>query len=129
MTASGSADQTSHLRLVGIGAGPANLSLAALLHGDPEQPNRFFDCKQSFTWHDDQLTTGSTLQVAIFKDLVSLSDPTNRFSFLSYLHEHGRMYHFLNAQFSKVPRTDLSLRRPVAGCPAHRVPQLPGVGC
>lgn len=106
MTAPGSAGQTSHLRLVGIGAGPANLSLSALLHGDPEQPNLFFDRKPTFTWHDDQLVTGATLQVSIFKDLVSLSDPTNRFSFLSYLHEHGRMYHFLNAQFAKVPRTE-----------------------
>ena len=106
MTASSSAERTSHLRLVGIGAGPANLSLAALLHGDPEQSNLFLDRKPSFTWHDDQLITGATLQVSIFKDLVSLSDPTNRFSFLSYLHEHGRMYHFLNAQFAAVPRTE-----------------------
>jgi lysine N6-hydroxylase len=105
-TASGSAEQTSHFRLVGIGAGPANLSLAALLHGDQEQPSLFLDRKPSFTWHDDQLITGATLQVSIFKDLVSLSDPTNRFSFLSYLHEHGRVYHFLNAQFEEVPRTE-----------------------
>lgn len=105
-TPSSAAELTSHLRLVGIGAGPANLSLAALLHGDAEQPNLFFDRKPSFTWHDDQLITGATLQVSIFKDLVSLSDPTNRFSFLSYLHQHGRMYHFLNAQFAEVPRSE-----------------------
>lgn len=105
-TPSSAAEQTRHLRLVGIGAGPANLSLAALLHGDQEQPNLFFDRKPSFTWHDDQLITGATLQVSIFKDLVSLSDPTNRFSFLSYLHQHGRMYHFLNAQFAEVPRSE-----------------------
>jgi lysine N6-hydroxylase len=106
MTASGAVEQSSHLRLVGIGAGPANLSLAALLHGDSGQPNLFFDRKPSFTWHDDQLINGATLQVSIFKDLVSLSDPTNRFSFMSYLHEHGRMYHFLNAQFAEVPRPE-----------------------
>ncbi|MBB0242549.1 SidA/IucD/PvdA family monooxygenase [Streptomyces alkaliphilus] len=106
MPASGAVEQASHLRLVGIGAGPANLSLAALLHGDSGQPNLFFDRKPSFTWHDDQLINGATLQVSIFKDLVSLSDPTNRFSFLSYLHEHGRIYHFLNAQFAEVPRTE-----------------------
>ncbi|MFE5679547.1 lysine N(6)-hydroxylase/L-ornithine N(5)-oxygenase family protein [Streptomyces erythrochromogenes] len=106
MTASGAVDRASHLRLVGIGAGPANLSLAALLHGDSEQPNLFFDRKPRFTWHDAQMINGATLQVSIFKDLVSLSDPTNRFSFLSYLHEHGRIYHFLNAQFAEVPRTE-----------------------
>ncbi|MFI9503890.1 lysine N(6)-hydroxylase/L-ornithine N(5)-oxygenase family protein [Nocardia sp. NPDC052566] len=95
-----------HLRLAGIGAGPANLSLAALLYDDPELPNVFFDRKPHFIWHDDQLITGSTLQVSIFKDLVSLSDPTNRFSFLSYLHDHGRMYHYINAQFASVPRSE-----------------------
>ena len=95
-------DRPGHLRLIGVGAGPANLSLAAMLYGDPGLPNLFFDRKPHFTWHDDQLITGSTLQVSIFKDLVSLSDPTNRFSFLPYLHEQGRIYHFLNAQFSHV---------------------------
>jgi len=99
-------DRPGHLRLIGVGAGPANLSLAAMLYGDPGLPNLFFDRKPHFTWHDDQLITGSTLQVSIFKDLVSLSDPTNRFSFLSYLHEQGRIYHFLNAQFSHVPRAE-----------------------
>lgn len=95
-----------HLRLAGVGAGPANLSLAALLYGDPELPNLFFDRKPRFAWHDGQLITGATLQVSIFKDLVTLSDPTNRFSFLSYLHEQGRLYHFLNAQFTHVPRAE-----------------------
>ncbi|QSB06878.1 lysine N(6)-hydroxylase/L-ornithine N(5)-oxygenase family protein [Natronoglycomyces albus] len=95
-----------HYRLLGIGAGPANLSLAALLHEEPTIPHLFLDKKQHFTWHDEQLLAGATLQVSIFKDLVSLSNPTNRFSFLSYLHAHGRMYHFLNAQFSEVPRAE-----------------------
>ncbi len=99
-------DPTDHFRLVGIGAGPANLSLAALLHDDRDTPNLFIDRKPAFTWHDDQLIDGATLQVSIFKDLVSLSDPTNRFSFLSYLHEHGRTYHFLNAHFAEVPRSE-----------------------
>ncbi|ORT50872.1 SidA/IucD/PvdA family monooxygenase, partial [Frankia sp. KB5] len=57
-------------RCVGIGAGPANLSLAALLHGDPGMPNLVIDRKAEFTWHDDQLIPGATLQVSLFKDLV-----------------------------------------------------------
>jgi lysine N6-hydroxylase len=102
----GTNTRPGHFRLIGVGAGPANLSLAALLHGDPELPNVFFDGKPRFAWHDDQLISGATLQVSIFKDLVSLSDPGNRFSFQSYLHERGRMYHFLNAQFTHVPRSE-----------------------
>jgi lysine N6-hydroxylase len=42
----------------------------------------------------------------MLKDLVSLADPTNRFSFLSYLHAHGKIYHFINAQFDAVPRRE-----------------------
>lgn len=42
----------------------------------------------------------------MLKDLVTLSDPTNEFSFLSYLHSHGRLYHFINAQFDAIPRRE-----------------------
>ncbi|KJY42526.1 L-lysine 6-monooxygenase [Streptomyces sp. NRRL B-1568] len=98
--------EPAQYRCVGIGVGPANLSLASLLHSHPEAPHLFLDRKDSFGWHDGQQIPGATLQVSMFKDLVSLSDPTNPFSFLSYLHEQGRVYHFLNAQFSDVPRLE-----------------------
>lgn len=98
--------ESRRYRCVGVGAGPANLSLAALLHGDPDVPSLFLDRKPAFSWHDDQLMPGSTLQVSVFKDLVSLSDPTSRFTFLAYLHDQGRIYHYLNAQFAHVPREE-----------------------
>lgn len=68
--------------------------------------NLFLDKKESFGWHDGQQIPGATIQVSMLKDLVSLSDPTNGYSFLSYLHELGRIYHFLNAQFDAVPRQE-----------------------
>jgi lysine N6-hydroxylase len=95
-----------HYRCVGIGVGPANLSLASLMHSHPEITNLFLDKKESFGWHDDQQIPDATIQVSMFKDLVSLSEPTSKFSFLSYLHELGRVYHFLNAQFEHVPRQE-----------------------
>lgn len=91
---------------VGIGVGPANLSLASLLHRYPEIPNLFLDRRKEFGWHDGQQIPNTTVQVSMLKDLVSLADPTNRFSFLSYLHEQGRIYHFVNAQFDAVPRQE-----------------------
>ncbi|MFE9769591.1 lysine N(6)-hydroxylase/L-ornithine N(5)-oxygenase family protein [Streptomyces sp. NPDC005808] len=96
----------AHYRCVGVGAGPANLSLASLLHGDPDVSNLFLDRKESFDWHDGQQISGATLQVSLFKDLVSLADPTSPFSFLAYLHDQGRVYHFLNARFSSLPRQE-----------------------
>ncbi|MEW2065619.1 SidA/IucD/PvdA family monooxygenase [Streptomyces sp. NPDC007346] len=97
---------SGHYRCIGIGVGPANLSLASLLHGRPQVNNLFIDRKEAFGWHDNQQIPGATLQVSMFKDLVSLADPKSPFSFLSYLHEQGRVYHFLNAQFSDVPRLE-----------------------
>lgn len=95
-----------HFRCVGVGVGPANLSLASLLHGYPEVTNYFVEKRDQFGWHDGQHIDGASLQVSTFKDLVTLSDPTNAFSFLSYLHAHGRLYHFINAQFDAVPRQE-----------------------
>ncbi|MEU4878367.1 SidA/IucD/PvdA family monooxygenase [Streptomyces sp. NPDC021608] len=98
--------QNQHHGCIGIGVGPANLSLACLLHDDPEIPTLFLDQKGLFTWHDGQQLPDTTLQVSMLKDLVSLADPTNRFSFLSYLHEQGKIYHFVNAQFDAMPRRE-----------------------
>ncbi|MEW5289781.1 SidA/IucD/PvdA family monooxygenase [Erwinia papayae] len=106
MTGSRKKDVQSHFTLLGIGAGPANLSLASLLHGKPEIKNLFLDGKNAFSWHDDQMIDGATLQVSLFKDLSTLTDPTNKFTFLAYLHEKGRIYHFLNAQFDEIPRRE-----------------------
>src|SRR3954468_7375039 len=61
-----------HYRCIGIGVGPANLSLASLLHGHPDVPNLFLDRKPEFSWHDGQQVPGASLQVSLFKDLVVL---------------------------------------------------------
>jgi lysine N6-hydroxylase len=101
-----SATRPRHYRCVGIGAGPANLSLASLMHSHPAITNLFLDKKESFGWHDGQQIPDASIQVSMLKDLVSLSEPTNVFSFLSYLCEQGRIYHYLNAQFAAVPRQE-----------------------
>jgi lysine N6-hydroxylase len=95
-----------HYRCVGIGVGPANLSLASLMYSHPEMTNLFLERQESFGWHDGQQIPGASLQVSMLKDLVSLADPTNAFSFLAYLHSLGRIHHFLNARFDAVPRQE-----------------------
>lgn len=76
------------------------------MHDYPEITNLFVDKKERFGWHDGQQIPQTTIQVSMLKDLVSLSAPTSEYSFLSYLHEHGRLYHFLNAQFDAIPRQE-----------------------
>lgn len=97
-----------HYQCVGVGCGPSNLSVASLLYNEKSFKNIFFDQKPEFSWHAGAMMDGASLQVSLFKDLVTLADPTNYFSFVSYLHEHGRLYHFVNARFEQVMRQEFS---------------------
>lgn len=80
--------------VIGVGIGPFNLGLAALLEDVSEIEALFFEKKLEFNWHLGMLIEGTTLQVPFFADLVSMADVTSKFSFLRYLQEHGRLYHF-----------------------------------
>ena len=83
------------LDAVGVGAGPFNLSLAALLA--PTGFNaRFFDKSPEFEWHPGLLFPEATIQVSYLKDLVTLVDPTSQYSFLAFLRAHKRLYRFIN---------------------------------
>ncbi|EGQ8312752.1 SidA/IucD/PvdA family monooxygenase [Vibrio cholerae] len=101
-------NETKEFELVGIGCGPSNLSVASLLHNKPEITNIFFDQKPSFAWHDGMMLKNTSLQVSMFKDLVTLADPTNKFSFVSYLHHHGRLLQFLNSKFDQISRLEFA---------------------
>jgi lysine N6-hydroxylase len=89
---------------VGIGAGPANLSLAALLRSHSTQRMALFDAAPRSRWHSTLLHPGARMQTSWLKDLVSLVDPTHRLSFLNYLVSEGRLFALLNAQFDFIPR-------------------------
>src|SRR6266446_6999184 len=70
--------------IIGIGVGPANLSLAALLH--PHRAKALFLTDQlSFKWHEGFEVPQSRVQMSYLKDLVTPVDPTSLFSFLNYL--------------------------------------------
>jgi lysine N6-hydroxylase len=99
---------TESYDLVGIGIGPSNLSLAALLEPHPELRVRFFDRRPEFQWHPGLLFPGATIQVSFMKDLVTLADPTSRFSFLSFLKAKHRLYRFINAEFERVHRREFN---------------------
>ena len=95
------------VNIVGVGAGPSNLSLASLIH-PTGLSNQFIEKRSEFSWHPGLQLPHATLQVSFLKDLVTLADPTNAFSFLAYLHETGRMYQFLNAQFDAITRQEFT---------------------
>jgi lysine N6-hydroxylase len=86
-----------HVDVVAVGIGPANLSLAALAEPAAELDLRCFDAKPDFQWHHGMMVPDAELQVSFIKDLVTLVDPTSRYSFLNYLAARGQLYRFLVA--------------------------------
>jgi len=78
--------------IVAVGAGPANLSLAAL--AEPIEGLRaiVLECKPKIDWHPGLLIDDARLQTHALKDLVTMVDPTSALSFLAYLKERGLIY-------------------------------------
>ncbi|BAB52290.1 lysine; N6-hydroxylase [Mesorhizobium japonicum MAFF 303099] len=94
------------LSCIGIGAGPSNLSLACQIHEQIGHGALFLDRQVDFRWHPGSAFESSELQVSHIKDLVTLVNPQSAYTFINYLHENGRLYHFLNAQFDAVLRAE-----------------------
>ncbi len=91
--------------VIGIGVGPFNLSLAALL--DQQDIDAcFFEQKAEFNWHEGLLLPGTTLQVPFMADLVSMVCPTIPYSFLNYLQAHDRLFHFYFHENFFTPRRE-----------------------
>ena len=79
---------------VAIGVGPFNLGLACLTEPIPDLDGVFLDRSERFEWHPGMLLGDSTLQTPFIGDLVTLADPTSKFSFLNYVKSQGRIYAF-----------------------------------
>ncbi|QIX28373.1 SidA/IucD/PvdA family monooxygenase [Nocardioides sp. JQ2195] len=79
---------------VAIGLGPFNLGLAALTDPIDDLDGIFLEARSHFDWHPGMLLDDATLQVPFMADLVTMADPTSRFSFLNHLKEVGRLYPF-----------------------------------
>ena len=80
--------------IVGIGIGPFGLGLAALSDPLPDVDGVFLDQRKEFRWHPGMMIEGATVQVPFLADLVTMADPTSRFSFLQFLKDSGRLYPF-----------------------------------
>ncbi|UED83602.1 lysine N(6)-hydroxylase/L-ornithine N(5)-oxygenase family protein [Streptomyces profundus] len=92
------ADPRYPLDLVGVGIGPANLSLAALADDHPDLRTAWYEQRPDFSWHPGLLIEGTTLQVPFLADLVTLADPTSAWSFLNYLRHQRRLFPFYFAE-------------------------------
>jgi L-ornithine N5-monooxygenase len=96
--------------VLGIGFGPANLSLAIALEELGRLGlARFIERADRFQWQSEQLLPGADIQNNPFRDLVMPRNPYSRHTFVNYLSERGMLtgYLHLNAKFP--------LRREYAG--------------
>jgi L-ornithine N5-oxygenase len=91
--------------VLGVGFGPSNLGLAvaieehnaqARLTGGQSVTSMFFERQVEFGWHTGMLLENATVQVSFLKDLVTMRNPASDFSFVSYLHQRGRLADFIN---------------------------------
>jgi lysine N6-hydroxylase len=123
-------DGNEILDFVGVGIGPANLSLAALSAPVPEMRCHFFDQAPEMRWHPGLLFQESVIQTSFLKDLVTPVDPTSKYSFLAFLVAQKRFYSFLTASFSQVTRAEFAqylawvsraLPNVTFGTPVHEV--------
>ncbi|HET6859484.1 MAG TPA: lysine N(6)-hydroxylase/L-ornithine N(5)-oxygenase family protein, partial [Streptomyces sp.] len=94
------------LDLLGVGIGPFNLSLAALADAVPGLSAAFLEQRTAFHWHPGLLIEGATLQVPFLADLVSLVDPTSRWSFLNYIRTRERLFPFYFAERFHMDRAE-----------------------
>ncbi|MFB1065262.1 lysine N(6)-hydroxylase/L-ornithine N(5)-oxygenase family protein [Natrinema sp. H-ect4] len=99
---------TDHVHdLLGIGVGPFNLGLAALIDDAAADLDvAFLEQKPAFNWHEGMLIEGTTLEVPFLADLVTMVDPTNPYSYLNYLREQNRLYEFYFYEEFFIPRRE-----------------------
>ena len=82
---------------VAVGLGPFNLGLACLtdpLRESDDLSGIFLEARDRFDWHPGMLLDDATLQVPFLADLVTMADPTSRWTFLNYLKRSGNLYPF-----------------------------------
>jgi len=94
--------------VAGVGIGPFNLGLACLCHPIKDLSTIFIDAKKEFSWHEGMLIPGSTLQVTWLADLVTLVDPSSKFSYLNYLREKNRILQFGIYEPASLTRTEFN---------------------
>ncbi len=101
--------QNKPYSVLGIGIGPFNLGMAALLDPVEEVSAIFFDQSEEFDWHPGLMLDYVTLQTPFLCDCVSMADPTSPYSFLNFMKQSGRLYKFFIRESFYILRKEYNL--------------------
>lgn len=93
---------TEVLDLVGVGFGPAGISLATVFEDWREERNsaadkfrvRFLERRPDSSWQGELLLPGTDISHHFLRDLALPRNPRSRFTFPNYLKEKGRLFAF-----------------------------------
>ena len=94
--------------IMGIGVGPFNLSIAALLEQVPSLTSCFLEHKKEFIWHEGLMLPNTYMQTSYLKDLVTAVAPESPYSFIAYLVRNKKFYRFLNTEQKTITRAEFS---------------------
>ena len=98
--------------LIGVGFGPANIAVAALLEEEGSFNDYLFlerstnPVWQSEMLFDNALDIHSNIQNVPHRDLATLRSPRSRFTFMNYLHENRLLLQHLNMDLLMPMRPD-----------------------
>ncbi|HET8681952.1 MAG TPA: SidA/IucD/PvdA family monooxygenase [Micromonosporaceae bacterium] len=98
---------------IGAGLGPANMALLTAVEerrlGGAEVPAVLvLEAHAEFNWHAGMLLPRARCQVSFLKDLATMRNPTSPFTFVNYLHQHGRLAAFLNLRDTMPSRVEFN---------------------
>ncbi|MDX3763963.1 lysine N(6)-hydroxylase/L-ornithine N(5)-oxygenase family protein [Streptomyces sp. AK02-04a] len=99
-------EETEPYDLIGVGIDPFNASLAALAEPLSDLSVLFLEAQPRFTWRPGLRIEESQACISLLADLVTLVDPTSRWSFLSYLRAHSLAFPFLSLKRFHISRLE-----------------------
>ena len=89
--------KTPVLDAIGVGFGPANLALAVAMRDQGVSASiRFQEMRKDFAWQPTMMLRGSDIQHNPLRDLITPVNPRSPFGFVSYMHQSGRFFEYLN---------------------------------
>lgn len=103
-----------------VGFGPAGLAIAIALNDHPDGKSlkaHFIESQPQYAWHPGMLIPGYKMQVSFLKDLVTMRDPTSKFSFLNFMHSQNRLVDFF-ALYSFLPLRS-EMNQYMSWCASH----------